>query len=299
MELSELKALATAATPGPWGRLHDTPPTVQADDFGPAREDGSRPALAIPTDRTCNCAQVWSGPADCPVAYCAVGPDCGPEPSGQMANAAFIAAAHPQRVLALIAVAEAAKAVADFAHKGRIVPRFDISELYVEGGLAESVIEDSLHDALIANHPELPEWTTDGNHVFKLGGDHYDHSLEVHFEIDVPPDWEPALAVRQAMYDHGFATVFWNFKDGTEIRGTEPRHSRDSKSWIGVDGIGYITPGFDVEAWKASPRNCRGKIVQASDKPNAGAGAAALKALDAVLASLVVDRALDAGEAGK
>lgn len=90
--LLEIEKRCNEATAGPWGRLHDTPPTVQADEFGEERADGSRPALAIPSDRTCNCAQVWSSPADCPVAYCAVGPDCAPTPEQEMVNAAFIAA---------------------------------------------------------------------------------------------------------------------------------------------------------------------------------------------------------------
>lgn len=109
LDLAELERLCAAATPGPWGRLHDTPPTVQANALG---ADGMFP---VPSDRTCNCAQVWSEPADCPVAYCAVGPDDAPTAAKQMENAALIVAlrnAAPallSRLHALERVAAAAK----------------------------------------------------------------------------------------------------------------------------------------------------------------------------------------------
>lgn len=107
--IAELRSMLAAATPGPWHRLHDKPPTVQADDIG-EREDGTIFGLAQPQRRECNCAQVWSHGADCAVAYCATGPDDAPPPETQMANAALLAAA-VNALPALLAVAEAANHV--------------------------------------------------------------------------------------------------------------------------------------------------------------------------------------------
>lgn len=95
LDLDAIEMRAAAATPGPWHRLHDKPPTTQADEL--ADDLG-----LMPSNKECNCAQVWSTHADCPVAYCATGPDCAPDPQRQMANAMFVAHARAD-VPALVA----------------------------------------------------------------------------------------------------------------------------------------------------------------------------------------------------
>lgn len=91
--LDQFEALEKAATAGEWLRLHDKPPTAQADDYEERDAFGVARSKAQPAQRKCNCAQVWSHAEDVPVAYCAVGPDHAPDTTTQMANAALIAAA--------------------------------------------------------------------------------------------------------------------------------------------------------------------------------------------------------------
>lgn len=96
--IAELRRLLEAATPGPWGRLHDGP---HSSDFLEATA-----RLGLPAESTCDCAQVWSKPADCPVAFCDVSNEELELPRDvQMANAALIAAAI-SALPALLAAAE-------------------------------------------------------------------------------------------------------------------------------------------------------------------------------------------------
>ena len=96
--LAEIRRLRDAATPGPWSRLHDGPHSAAFLE--------ARTKLGLPEQSTCDCAQVWSTPADCPVAFCDVSDEEIEVPRDvQMANAALIAAAITHLV-PLLAAAE-------------------------------------------------------------------------------------------------------------------------------------------------------------------------------------------------
>ncbi len=106
--LDALEQKAKAATPGPW------------QNCGHARGG-------------CKCGLVWSLPADMPIATRVHGEET-PIPNEDQAksNAAFIAAANPQTVLALLAVIEEAINLANMtdAHTRR---HFDAALAKLEG----------------------------------------------------------------------------------------------------------------------------------------------------------------------
>lgn len=91
----DLSELSDAATPGPWSRLHDDPAFTRAEVSPYVEgEDGKPHRLQMSAKlNTCDCGQVWSVPADAPVAYCDTR-HMGEGPTGpvRMANAALIVA---------------------------------------------------------------------------------------------------------------------------------------------------------------------------------------------------------------
>lgn len=132
----------------------------------------------------------------------------------------------------------------------------NVAQDYHDGHRAKTIIEDTLFELFLYDPPPIENFDED---YFEIHGDYYDNSLEVSFKQDIHKPWEPSLKTRQALYDLGFEIVYWNFTDGTEIRGVEPRHSKGSDGWVSSKA-GFIDKDFDLDAWLASEYNCIGKI---------------------------------------
>ncbi len=136
-----------------------------------------------------------------------------------------------------------------------------IAERMHDGAYATAMAEETLWSAMEAEGV---------SYEFVLATDSYDNSMEVYFKDEIERPWEPSLATRRAMCALGFGTIYWNFKDGTEIRGTEPRRLKKFKSGvhpngihfndhIHIPGVGYVDDTW-TEAWIGSPYDCRGKL---------------------------------------
>lgn len=172
--------------------------------------------------------------------------------------------------------AETQSANASLEHAERML-------LTAQGLTQLKTIANRMHDAAdLQGHveslisDELQEHETLEDLDFTISNDYYDNSLTVRFTVHIERPWEPCLASRQAIYDLGFSIVFWEFTDGTEIRGTEPRRTRMNKPeklpsgiWtLGhrlVEGVGYVDDLW-TEAWIGGPHDCRGKIVHPSEQ---------------------------------
>lgn len=148
--------------------------------------------------------------------------------------------------------------------KANVLPATDsrtMAQKLHEASLIQHEIENVISDAYEKYEPEVYE-TLD----FDIGSDEYDNSIEIYFKISLPYPYEPCKEIRQAVYALGFSIVYWNFlkdsmdvtsetgyniKDDAkdEIRGWEPRHTRNSSLWI-PNKYGYVDGRFDETKWK-------------------------------------------------
>jgi len=78
--------------------------------------------------------------------------------------------------------------------------------------------------------------------------DEYDNSIEICFEEDIEKPWEPHPDIRKAILNLGFYRIFWNFTDGTEIRGNEPRRSSSGPHKYHKK-VGYVDEDFDYKEY--------------------------------------------------
>ncbi len=125
-------------------------------------------------------------------------------------------------------------------------PQATIADRIHDGVFATGQAEMVLFDALQAE-AICPD--------FELGSDQYDNSLEVYFREEIDRPWEPSWATRCAMLALGFDTVYWNFMDGTEVRGREPRRLKAGPHRH-VPGVGYVDDTW-TEDWIGGPYDWR------------------------------------------
>ncbi len=112
-----------------------------------------------------------------------------------------------------------------------------------DGYYAKNVIEDTICEAYEKFEPEVYEHLD-----FDICSDHYDNSLEVSFNNSLPYPYEPSKEVRDAVYKHGFSIIYWNFKEDDEVRGWEPRHTKNSSKWVCCN-YGWVDDRFNFEEW--------------------------------------------------
>ena len=103
-----------------------------------------------------------------------------------------------------------------------------------------SKIEDVISDLFEKYEPTIYEVLN-----FTISADWYDNSIEIYIKNVIPYPYEPCKEIRKTIYDMGFSIVYWNFMDNSqkvteEIRGYEPRHYKDSSTWILIKDIGYV-----------------------------------------------------------
>ena len=124
-------------------------------------------------------------------------------------------------------------------------------EQFYDGYIVNQHIEDKILDLFEKYEPELfdkPDFD------FRINGDPYDTSIEVYFETPIPYPYEPSHEITKSIQNLGFSCVYWNFTkdiiDGycDEIRGFEPRHTRDTSKWV-VSKYGAVDDRFNEEEW--------------------------------------------------
>jgi hypothetical protein len=120
-----------------------------------------------------------------------------------------------------------------------------IAQSYHEGHVAEMKIEECILEAYEKYEPEIvPD--------FRLGGDYYDNSLEVHFEISLPYPYEPCAEIRNAVLALGFGIIYWNFQEEglerEEVRGWEPRRFGGTHPHVPC-AYGYVDERFNETEW--------------------------------------------------
>lgn len=138
-----------------------------------------------------------------------------------------------------------------------------LAERLHESHSVKSHIEDLITELFEKYEPEIYEKLE-----FRIDSDDYDNSIEIYFEVSLPYPYEPCKEIRQAIYDLGFSTVYWNFMKDTmdvvcdrfigrepelvknspdEIRGYEPRHNKHAH-WI-PNNYGYVDERFNEKEW--------------------------------------------------
>jgi len=110
-------------------------------------------------------------------------------------------------------------------------------------------VDELISDLFEKYEPEIYESLD-----FSIGSDYYDNSIEIYFKISLPYPYEPCNEIRKAIYDLGFSSVYWNFKEDKfkntydEIRDYEPRHYKDFSTWKACSH-GFVDSRFDKEEW--------------------------------------------------
>lgn len=144
------------------------------------------------------------------------------------------------------------------------LPIFDntLADKLIQAELTIDRTKDYIEELFLKYEPELYNSLD-----IEIGTDYYDTSIEIYFNMSLPYPYEPCKEIKQAIYDLGFKMVFWNFRhDGIkgssdkpitltsekdEIRGWEPRHSKNNKEWM-CSKYGFVDWRFNEKEYKSS-----------------------------------------------
>ena len=132
----------------------------------------------------------------------------------------------------------------------------DVAKKLHESYIVQEYVEDVIDAAFKKYEPDIYYQLE-----YSIGSDWYDNSIEIYFDCSLPYPYEPCKEIREAVFDLGFSSVYWNFyKDETElsegdktiktydeIRNWEPRHYR-ANHWK-PSPYGYVDERFNEEEW--------------------------------------------------